>query len=280
MPATSRNPSRGAPFLISLAEWSLHRALFARKLSHLDFPKIAKQDFDIDAIELVNTFFGSKGEDKAYLTDFKRRADDLGVRILLIMCDFEGSLGHAKDAKRREAVQNHLKWLDAAKFFGCHSIRVNARSSGTFEDQLHRTAEGLRMLCEHAAKLDLNVLIENHGGFSSNPSWLVGLIKKVGLPNCGTLPDFGNFRVGFFKEYDRYEGVAQMMPLAKGVSAKSMNFDKQGNETRVDYLRMMKIVVEAGYHDYVGIEYSGLRLSEHNGIRATKRLLEKVKSGI
>jgi len=270
------SPPNTMPFKISLAEWSLHRTLFEGKLNHLDFPKVSKQDYGIDAIELVNQFFMDKGKDQAYLADFKRRASDLGVSILLIMCDNEGMLGDPEQSKRSQAVENHFKWAEAAKFFGCHSIRVNAYGQGTPQELMERVSESVRRIGEFCAKLGLNVLLENHGGLSSNAEWLVSLIKKVGLPNCGTLPDLGNFKIDDHTEYDRYKGVSEMMPYAKAVSAKSMNFDEQGNEMRVDYRRMMKIVFEAGYRSYVGIEYSGDKLSEPEGIRATKRLLEKV----
>jgi L-ribulose-5-phosphate 3-epimerase len=271
------SPPDAQTFKISLAEWSLHRTLFEGKLNHLDFPKVAKQDYGIDAIELVNQFFMDKAKDQTYLDDFKKRASDLGVSILLIMCDNEGMLGDPDESKRKQAVENHYKWADAAKFFGCHSIRVNAFGQGTPQEQMERVTESLRRIGEFCAKLSLNVLVENHGGLSSNAEWLVSVVKKVGLPNFGTLPDLGNFKVDEHTEYDRYKGVSEMMPYAKAVSAKSMNFDEQGNETWVDYRRMMKIVLDAGYRGYVGIEYSGDKLSEPEGIRATKRLLEKVE---
>lgn len=271
------SPPDTPPLKISLAEWSLHRTLFEGKLNHLDFPKVAKQDYVIDAIELVNLFFMDKAKDQAYLADFKGRASDLGVSILLIMCDKEGMLGDPEQAKRSQAVENHYKWADAAKYFGCHSIRVNAFGQGTPQELMERVAESLHRIGEYCAELGLNVLVENHGGLSSNAEWLVSLVRKVGLQNCGTLPDLGNFKVDEHTEYDRYKGVSEMMPYAKAVSAKSLNFDEQGNETRVDYRRMMKIVLEAGYRGYVGIEYSGDKLSEPEGIRATKRLLEKVE---
>ncbi|MEY2466624.1 MAG: hypothetical protein QOD03_1145, partial [Verrucomicrobiota bacterium] len=200
--ATGTAAPSTALFKISLAEWSLHRALQGGKLDHLDFPKTAKQDYEISAIELVNQFFKDKALDKKYLADFKKRADDLNVKILLIMCDGEGALGDADEAKRKIAVGNHYKWAEAAKFFGCHSIRVNAQSSGTFEEQQERAADGLHRLSEFGGKLGLNVIVENHGGLSSHGDWLAGVIRKVGLPNCGTLPDLGNFY-----EYDRYQGV-------------------------------------------------------------------------
>jgi len=259
-------------FEISLAEWSLNKALFGKKLDHLDFPKTARQDYGISAIELVNQFMMKKAKDQTYLAEFKKRAHDEGVKILLIMCDDEGELGDADEKKRIVAVENHYKWAEAAKYFGCHSIRVNAYSKGTPDEQRDRAADGLHRLSTFAAKLGLNVIVENHGGLSSRGDWLVSVMKKVNLPNCGTLPDFGNF-----EDYDRYKAVGEMMPFAKAVSAKSNNFDAQGNCVETDYRRMMKIVLDAGYHGYCGIEYEGEKLSEPEGIRATKRLLEKLR---
>lgn len=268
------------PYKISLAEWSLHRALFGKKMDHIDFPKVAKEDFGIDGIELVNQFFKDKARDQKYLGDFKKRSEDLGVKNVLIMIDGEGALGDPDSAKQKQAVENHHKWIDAAKFLGCHSIRVNAETQGkgSFEEQQKRAAEGLRMLSEYGAKHGLNVIVENHGHLSSNGEWLAGVMKLVDLPNCGTLPDFGNFNLGDGKTYDRYKGVKEMMPYAKAVSAKSHDFDEQGNEIHTDYRKMMKIVLDAGYHGYVGIEYEGNKHSEPEGIKLTKALLEKVRS--
>lgn len=263
-------------FKISLAEWSLHHMLESGKLDHMRFPEVTRNDFGIGAIELVNTFFKTKARDQGYLSEFKKRADDLGVKTLLIMCDHEGALGDEDPTKRDQAVENHFKWLEAAKFLGCHSIRVNAHSTGTPEEQMNRVGDSLYKLSTHASSFGLNVLIENHGGLSSNGAWLVSLIKKVNLPNCGTLPDFGNFKLADDTEYDRYQGVTEMMPLAKAVSAKSHDFDANGDEIRIDYRRMMRIVQDAGYNGYVGIEYGGKNLPEYDGIRATKKLLEKV----
>lgn len=259
------------PFKISLAEWSLHKTIFGKKLDNLDFPATAKKEFGIEAVEYVNQFFKDKAEDEKYLADLKQRCDDLGVKSLLIMCDGEGALGDRDEAKRTAAVENHYQWVEAAKFLGCHSIRVNAQSEGGFEEQQKLAADGLRRLSEFAAKHGLNVIVENHGGLSSNGKWLAGVMKAVDLKNCGTLPDFGNFGI-----YDRYVGVEETMPFAKGVSAKSHEFDAAGYETKTDYLKMMKIVLAANYHGYVGIEYEGGG-DEFAGIRATKKLLERVR---
>jgi L-ribulose-5-phosphate 3-epimerase len=268
------------PFEISLAEWSLHRTLFAKQLDNLDFPKTAKQDYGIGAVEFVNQFFKDKAKDKPYLTDLKKRAHDLDVKLLLIMIDGEGALGDPDPAKRQQAVENHYRWVEAAQFLGCHSIRVNAQSRGSYDEQLNLAAEGLRKLSEFGAQHKLNVIVENHGGLSSNGAWLTAVIKKVNHPRCGTLPDFGNFNLGEGKTYDRYQGVTEMMPFAKAVSAKSNDFDDQGNEIHTDFRRMAKIVLAAGYKGHFGIEYEGNKLSEPEGIRATKRLLEKVREEI
>ncbi len=267
-------------FKISLAEWSLNKALFGGKLSNLDFAKTAKEDYGIEAVEYVNQFFKDKAKDEKYLADLKSRVADHGVKSLLIMIDGEGNLGDSDEAKRTQAVENHYKWIEAAKFLGCHSIRVNARSNDKLPaaEQSKLATEGLRRLSEFGATHALNVIVENHGGLSSDGAWLAKVIKDVGLPNCGTLPDFGNFRIGGANEYDRYKGVAELMPYAKGVSAKSHDFNEAGEETRTDYRKMLKIVLDAGYHGFVGIEYEGSKLSEPDGIKATKKLLEKVRA--
>lgn len=263
---------------ISLAGWSLHREIFAKKLDHLDFAKTAKEAFGIHAVEYVNQFWKDKAKDAAYIAELKKRADDLGVKSLLIMIDGEGALGDADEAKRKTAVENHYKWVEAAKALGCHSIRVNASSSGTYDEQVERAADGLRKLSEFGDTHGINVIVENHGGLSSNGEWLAATIRKANHPRCGTLPDFGNFRVKDNDWYDRYKGVTELMPFAKAVSAKSHDFDAAGNETKTDYKKMMKIVVDAGYHGFVGIEYEGSVLSEHDGIIATKKLLERVRT--
>jgi L-ribulose-5-phosphate 3-epimerase len=268
-------PGKELPFKISLAQWSWHKRLFGRaepKLDNLDFIPEAHA-LGINAVEYVNIFFMDKANDTKYLAEMKKRAGDLDIKSVLIMCDDEGALGDPQPRLRSRAVDNHHKWIRAAKYLGCHSIRVNAYSKGPAEEQQKLAADGLRRLSEYAAGHDINVIVENHGGLSSNGQWLTGVIKKVDLPNCGTLPDFGNFP----PETDIYEAVKMLMPYAKSVSAKSYDFDEKGDETRIDYDRMMKIVLDAGYKGYVGIEYEGERLSETEGIIATKKLLEKIR---
>ena len=268
-------------FEISLAEWSLHKTLFAKKMTNLDFAAKAKNDFGIENIEYVNQFFKDKAEDKKYLGELNQRASDIGVKQLIIMVDGEGGLGELDEEKRREAVENHFKWVEAAKTLGCHSIRVNAYGVGEAADVASAAVSGLGALASFAKDYEINVIVENHGGYSSDGNWLAGVMKEINMSNCGTLPDFGNFcikRQGrkCLEDYDRYQGVTELMPYAKAVSAKSNDFNEEGNEIHTDFLKMMKIVKDAGYQGYVGIEYEGSVLSEDDGIRATKKLLEKV----
>lgn len=275
---TSR-PGKQPMFRISLAQWSLHRRLLGRaepELDNLDFAKTAR-GFGIDAIEYVNRFFRDRVGDKDYLKQMKKRAADHGVKSLLIMCDDLGSLGDPDATRRREAVARHEPWLEAARFLGCHSIRVNAQSAGSYDEQMKLAADGLSDLATQGKKYALDVIVENHGGLSSDGAWLSGVMKKVDMPNCGTLPDFGNFHIGEGRDYDRYRGVKELMPFAKAVSAKAHDFDAEGNEKHTDFLRMMKIVVSAGYRGWVGIEYEGRELDEDAGIRKTLALLQRVR---
>jgi len=266
-----------ADFKISLAEWSFHRALFGGDMDHLDFARTAKNNYGIEAVEYVNQFFKDKANDQKYLQEMKNRADNEGVRSVLIMCDGEGRLGDPDDLKRTQAVENHYKWVEAAKFLGCHSIRVNAASEGSWDEQKKLAADGLRRLTDYADQHQINVIVENHGGLSSNADWLTSVIERVSHPRCGTLPDFGNFRIDKNTMYNPYEGVTKMMRFAKDVSAKSHSFDADGNEANLDYYRLMWIVTGSGYHEYVGIEYEGDQLSEADGVQATLKLLNRVQ---
>ena len=268
-------------FQISLAQWSLHRALSSGELDHLDFAKAARRDYGIEGIEYVNSFFKAHARDQAFLGQMKTRAADQGVRSLLIMVDGEGNLGAAGKPQRAQAVANHHQWIEAAAFLGCHSIRVNAGGSGSREEVARRAAESLHALATYGAPHSISVLVENHGGYSSDGAWLADVMRRADHPGVGTLPDFGNFRISGGPDgdvfYDRYQGVAELMPFAKAVSAKSYDFDAAGNETTIDFERMLGIVAGAGYHQWIGVEYEGGRLSEPEGIRATKALLERLR---
>ncbi len=276
------HPDHEPALKISLAQWSLHKALFAGEIDNLDFPRIARERYSIGAVEFVNAFFKDKPTDREYLKDLRGRAKDHGVKCLLIMCDGLGRLGDPSDAERTKAVENHKPWLDAASALGCHSIRVNAASEGEYDEQLRLAADGLRRLAELGHAQGLNVIVENHGGLSSNGAWLAAVMQRVDHPRCGTLPDFGNFCLDWSRKddpaawYDRYTGTKELMPYARAVSAKSYDFDDAGNETTIDYRRMLTIVKDAGYKGYVGIEYEGSRLSEHEGVLATQTLLGRL----
>ena len=277
--------TKRSSYRISLAQWSLHKELKAGRLDNLDFAATTKDRFGIEGVEYVNQFFKDKAEDKSYLAEMNKRAADNGVTQLLIMIDGEGQLGAASLLQRVKAVENHYKWVEAAKELGCHAIRVNAASSGSYEDQVHRAADGLRALSEFGDRHDIDVIVENHGGLSSNGKWLTAVMEKVDHKRCGTLPDFGNFGIDRNKNewYDRYEGTKELLPYAKAVSAKTYDFDESrpfvtvdtrwGKET--DYRKMMQIVVDSDYEGWIGIEYEGGKLDEYAGIKASKELLER-----
>ncbi len=287
-----------ALFRISLAQWSLHRALYGTlnpgedrvellrtnpdsalrgTLKPLDFPLVARREYGLEGVEYVNTFMYGHADDEPFLGELARRCEGEGVTSVLIMCDLEGALGDPDPAARKVAVENHHKWLRAASRLGCHAIRVNAQSRGTPEEQARLAADGLHALALLAEPFGLHVIVENHGGYSSRGSWLMDVLRRADHPLLGTLPDFGNFAVSSTEQYDKYVGVAEMMPLARAVSAKSHVFDAAGNEAEIDYRRMMKIVLDAGYRGWVGVEYEGSVHSEPEGIRHTVQLLERIR---
>ncbi|MEX0290428.1 MAG: sugar phosphate isomerase/epimerase family protein [Flavobacteriaceae bacterium] len=271
---------------ISLAQWSLHRALQKGEIKAEDFAKITKDEFDISAVEYVNQFYVKNATNQKFWGEMKSRADDVGVKSLLIMVDSEGDLGDLKDQARKTAVENHHKWIHAAKILGCHSIRVNAFGKGSREELQASLVDGLGQLSAYAAEQEIYVLIENHGLHTSDGKYITEIIKEVDNPYLGTLPDFGNWCLNAewgstmdnkcTEVYDHYEGVSDFLPYAQGVSAKSYNFDANGNETLLSYSKLLQLVKDSGFKGYIGIEYEGSGLSEADGIRATKALIEKV----
>jgi sugar phosphate isomerase/epimerase len=263
--------SQKQEFKISLAEWSLHLALEKGTVTNLEFPGIAKTKYGIDTVEYVSGFFKGKAVDTGYLTALKDSCTKYGVKSLLIMIDGEGNLADTSLAARTKAIENHYKWVKAAKFLGCHSIRVNLSGRGTMGQMQAAAIDALSKLSDYASDFGINIIVENHGENSSIGKWLAEIMKTVNKPNCGTLPDLGNFY-----EYDRYKGVTEMMPYAKGVSGKTLDFDSEGNETKVDYVKMMKIISDSKYSGYIDVEYEGIKLSEDEGIKASIALLKKV----
>lgn len=259
---------------ISLAQWTINREHRSGKIDNLDFAKVA-HEHGINAVEYVNQFFMSKARDKAYLGEMKKRAADLGVKSLLIMCDNEGNLGDPKKDRRAKTVENHRKWLDAATFLGCHSIRVNARSAGDWDEQVKLAADGLARLTAFGAGQGLNVIVENHGGLSSNADWLAEVITKVDHPRCGTLPDTGNFRIKDGESYDSYKGVRKLLPWAKGVSVKDMAWDDKGHSMPLDFERMLRLVLDGGFSGYCGIEFGGFA-----GLNKSRNILEQAIANV
>lgn len=254
---------------LSLAAWSLHRAFFAGTIDQLGMLRTAGE-LGFTGFEMVNTFFPSP--QYRYLQKLRALADELGVRLLLIMCDGEGDMAATDRAERMQAARNHRRWVDIAAALGCRAIRVNVRGDQTDPDAMReRAAESFSALLAYAAG-EVQVLIENHGGRSSDPDWLVSLLQLIDDPHLGTLPDFGNFP----PEIDRYAAVQKLMPYAKAVSAKCYDFGEDGNETTIDFVRMLGIVRAAGYTGHIGVEYEGTRLPEREGILAAKQLLERV----
>lgn len=271
-------------FQLSLAQWSLRHHHWKKTLDNLDFPDFTQKTFGIKGLEYVSQFFPDNAVDEAYAQKLLQRSRDAGMTNVLIMVDMfkeEGKLASPQKKVRKAAADNHKPWVDAAHILGCHAIRVNAygyEQDATAEQAQADFVDGLGRLVEYGASVGISIVVENHGGHSSNGQWLAGVMQQVDSPYCGTLPDFGNFRISKDEQYDPYLGVEELMPYAKGVSAKSMAFDAQGNEAQVDYRRLMKIVKDAGYEGFVGIEWGGQgNIEEANeGIRQTQALLNTI----
>jgi len=264
---------------ISLAQWSLHRKLFAGDMDHLDFARMS-QGFGCVGLEYVNAFFKDKATDVSYLKEMNSRAEDHQQKNILIMIDGEGGLAEKNAKKRLVNIENHYKWVEAAQVLGCHSIRVNLSGGEDRLDAQKAGIDSLNRLAEFAKSYDVSVLVENHGGFSSDGNWLSNVMQNVSRENIGTLPDFGNFCIERKEQecisaYDRYQGMSELMPFAKALSAKSHAFDEQGNETQSDFFRMIEIAKKNQYSGYVGIEFEGTMDSEEEGIIKTKNLLDK-----
>jgi sugar phosphate isomerase/epimerase len=290
-PSLGIKSTKSSGLEISLAEWSLHRALQAGKIDHLDFPIIAKRDYKISTVEYVNGFFGGKkmdfkeaGKNTAYLNELLKRSKDAGVFNHLIMVDDEGPLAIPDDKVRLLAVDDHKKWIEAAKLLGCLTVRVNLHGDGSPDAKKTASIDSLGRLADFAKPMHINIVVENHGHESSNGIWVADVMKQLNRTNVGTLPDFGNFCLsqdwGSTQDectdyYDRYKGVKEMMPFAKGVSAKTYDFDSNGEQPKMDYKRLIGIVKDSGFKGYIGAEFEGNTQPEEEGIRKTKLLIEK-----
>lgn len=272
---------------ISLAQWSLNRAFFSKKLDPINFASIAKTSFGISAIEYVNQFYAEHASDEKFWREMAKRAADAEVQSLIMMVDEEEKLGDSNAATRKTAIESHYKWVNAAKLLGCHSIRVNAFGDGNPDALEASLVDGLSQLTAYAAKEDIHIILENHGLHTSNADFIIGIIKAVNNPYLGTLPDFGNWCLNAewgstqktkkcTNVYPPEEGMAKLLPYAKGVSAKSYSFDADGFDTVIDYPQLLQLVKNSDFNGHIGIEYEGENMSEPEGIKATKALIEKV----
>lgn len=277
-------------FKLSLAQWSINKMIRNDGVDPYTFAEKAKA-WGFEGLEYVSGLYYpllekdnfSEAAMKEFVDRSNAESQKHGLTNLLIMIDGQGNLAAEESTERTAAVENHHKWVDAAAAMGCHSIRVNLNGSTDPEVWKEASIDGLTQLASYAKDKNINIIVENHGGPSSNAAWLAEIMKEVNMANCGTLPDFGNFCMkredGSYyeskciEEYDKYKGVKELMPYAKAVSAKSYDFDEEGNETTIDYVRMLKIVKDAGYTGYIGVEYEGNELGEKEGILATKNLL-------
>jgi sugar phosphate isomerase/epimerase len=282
-------------YKLSLAQWSLNKLIFSGKADPMDFAATAKE-MGFEGLEYVSQLYTSEAVNfgmkdaglQNILNELKRRSDSLGMRNVLIMIDNEGDLSFSDEKATLTAIENHKKWVDAAQFLGCHSIRINLFGEEDPKAWADNSVKSLKALATYAAPKNINIIVENHGGLSSDAAMLASVINEVGMSNVGTLPDFGNFclkREGGVRwgapcveEYDRYKGIAELMPLAKGVSAKSYAFDANGDETKIDYYKMMQIVKDSGFEGYIGTEFEGDVEDPVEGIAATKALIIKAGS--
>ena len=293
IPSEKAHSNEGVFFKLSLAQWSLHKYVEENKKSPFHFASQAKE-MGFEGLEYVSQLYKFEIEKLGFdvvVDSLNKISKKESMQNILIMVDDEGDLADPDENMRNQAVENHKRWVDAASKLGCQSIRVN--TFGTNDPQIWKTTvvDGLRKLSEYAATKNINVLCENHGWLSSNPVELMKAINEVNMENCGTLPDFGNWCVkradvnekwGDCAEVypDKYEGTKMMMPAAMAVSAKSYDFDEAGNETTIDYIKMLQIVKDAEYTGFIGVEYEGDRLNERDGIKATRDLLLKSASNL
>jgi sugar phosphate isomerase/epimerase len=280
-------------FEISLAQWSIHNLIWDGTIDPMDFASVAK-DLGYTGLEYVSNLY--VGDEVNYpmkaqgldsiLKELKRRSDSLGMTNVLIMVDDEGDLSLDDETQTTQAVENHKKWVDAAAFLGCHAIRVNLFGTSDREAWVTNSVRSLKALSSYAEEKNISILVENHGGLSSDAKLLSNVMEGVGMDNCGTLVDFGNFclrrendeRWGApcVEEYDRYQGIEELMAHAQGVSAKSYAFDAEGNETTMDFPRILNIVRDSGFSGFIGVEFEGPDADPFPGMEATKSLIETV----
>ena len=294
---------------ISLQCYSFASSLFTKKMNIIDFPKIVREDFNIDAAEYWNRPMVEKRRDSNFIRELNKRTNDYGLENTFMLVDLinfqtgeSKSLCSRDKIERNFAIEEHKEWIEFSKAIGCKGIRVNLWSDNMTRSEVKSISQdSLGELLEFSNKINMSIVIENHGGYTSDAKWLIDLIKSINHPKLGTLPDFGtrNFCIkrapktesGIFgsqcvDQYDKYKGVKEMLPYAKGISAKSHTFNNDGEEMSTDYKKMINLIKASGFNDYIAIEYEGAImalyakgnskfLSSHEGILATKKLIEK-----
>jgi sugar phosphate isomerase/epimerase len=296
--------SKDLPFKLALSQFSLASQFWTKQLDPLDFPQKTVSTLGIKGMDYCSMFFADKAKDSNWLRELKKRSSDAGAYNLRIMVDLAGAgaLGDLSDTIRLKAVEAHYPWIDAAAELGCPMIRVNVEGEGNPDDVAKAAVNSLGRLIEYGSKSHVDVIVENHIGISCNAAWLAGVMKQVNSSHCGTLADFGNFCVNRTKpeaqtidaymktkcleEYDRYKGISELMPYAKGVHAKTHLFDADGNDKETDFSKMFRIIKESGFNGWVSVEYEGgvikmykkddQYLDDYAGVLATKKLIEKV----
>lgn len=246
---------------ISLAQWALVDEIRDGKWKNLDFPRVAREVFDLNGIEFVNTLFDVPHV--SYLNQLKQNAEDHGVKMVLIMVDAEGDGAEPTAELRKQFAVNHRKWIDIAHYLGCHAIRTNCRGPKDADpkEAMRWAVESYQMLLEYADPAGIKVSIENHGGLSNDADWMVELIKKINDPNFGTYPDWRQPS----DEFDNVGYLRKTIPYALGQSYRNQPTEEQSAQ-------MVKISQESGYKGWYGIESSG-REAIHQGINILKKYL-------
>lgn len=290
-----------------LSQWSFHRSLLGNSrdnyeqylkelhsnnpdqvlrgnMDHYSFLEAACS-LNIKTIDLVNILFFSKVSDHSWLESYKRKADSLGLSFGCLMCDELGSLGSSSRTERRESLEKHLLWLQAASKLGCTMLRINAYGDGTYLQQLKQCSQTISSLADCANDYGINVVIENHGFASNNGAWLAMLIEHIGKDNVGVYLDFDNFFMGGWhhnpkRYYDRRQGIIDLAPYTFGVSAKSYDFNSLGDETTIDFKECIELLSEAKFDGVISAEYEGDTLSEFDGVEKTIRLIQKFSTAI
>jgi len=271
-------------FKVSIAPWSLTRKPYGENdpdgIHFLDYPLVARE-LGFEAIEHDNLHYPGDLPNDKHLAKMKQRTEEAGVTNTLILCGALGDIADSRKSRRKKANFNYERWIEAAQFLGCHQVRVvcSDHIDIDWDEKMKLTVEAVSKLADFAQGHSIELLIENHNGYTSNPNWLVEMIQKVNRPNCGILGDFTEWRIEQNPDVlypDPYKGYEILAPYVKSVGAKSTTFDVLGNELVTDYPRMFEILNKVGYQGYIAVEYFGNDLPRRKGTTMTKELVERI----